>query len=487
MTAGMNRRQVLKALGLGAAALALPRALDAAQSARKGPNIVYILCDDLGYGDPRCNNPDSKVPTPNIDRLAASGMRFTDAHSGSAVCTPTRYGILTGRYCWRTRLKKGVLEGYSPALIEPNRLTVPALLKQHGYRTACIGKWHLGLNWTPRDPAKPAAPQNVDFSKPVKGGPCDVGFDYYFGISASLDMPPYIFIENDRTLGLPTARGSRQEYLREGAREPDFHAVDVLPALTRKATEYIAQHAARHPEQPFFLYLPLTAPHTPVAPADFVKGKSKAGDYGDFVAEVDWTVGEVLKALEQHKLAEDTLVIFTSDNGSTNKPMTQFDHLPNGTLRGRKSTIWDGGHRIPFIARWPGQIAANTTSDQTLCLTDLLATAAALVGAPLPGDAGEDSFSILPALKGQKLDRPAVVHHSIDGMFALRQGRWKLVQGRGSGGWEGKGKPSDPEGQLYDMLADPVETTNLYTQRPEIVSQLSTLLEKFKTQGRSRG
>jgi arylsulfatase A-like enzyme len=487
---GTNRRDFLKLIGLNAAALATPRWLSAATSSKDKPNIIYILADDMGYGDPHCNNPDSKVPTPNMDRLAAQGIRFTDAHSGSSVCTPTRYGVLTGRYCWRTKLQKGVLGGFSPVLTEPGRLTVAALLKQHGYRTGCIGKWHLGLDWPTKDSKAPAqAGENVDFSKPIRGGPVELGFDYYFGISASLDMPPYAYIENDRIVGNPTERQPKWGAVREGAKDPDFKFVEVLPTLTKKAVEYIESQVRKALDKAFFLYFPLNAPHTPVVPAEFVKGRSKAGDYGDFVAEVDWTVSEIMKTLDQHKIADNTLVILTSDNGSTNKVMTEYDHRPNGQWRGRKSDIWDGGHREPFIARWPARIRPGTTSDETIWLGDLMATCAAIVGADLPNAAAEDSFNILPALLGEKLDKPiheAVVHHSIDGIFAIRQGQWKLVLGRGSGGWDGKGSPNDPPGQLYDMENDPGEMDNLYTKRPEIVERLTALLEKYKKDGRSR-
>lgn len=506
-----NRREFMKRMSAGAASVLMSRWLAASGNPKERPNLVFILCDDMGYGDPECNNPDSKAPTPCLNRLATQGVRFTDAHSGSSVCTPTRYGILTGRYCWRTTLKRGVLGGFSPRLIEPGRLTVASMLKKQGYNTACIGKWHLGMDW-PRTgapaPKKKVAKKktakaanaanaanennsetNIDFSKPVQDGPLAVGFDYYFGISASLDMPPYAFIENDRIVANPTEQQPKWGAVRSGPKDPKFDFYQVLPTLTKKAVEYIGNQAAKNAGKPFFLYLPLNAPHTPVVPAEFAKGSSKAGEYGDFVHETDWAIGEVVKALDQNQLADNTLVIVTSDNGSTNPPMTEYGHLPNGHLRGRKSTIWDGGHREPFLARWPGKIKPGTTCDETIWLGDFMATAAAIVGADLPGDAAEDSQNILPALLGEKRDKPiheAIVHHSIDGMFAIRAGQWKLVLGRGSGGWEGKGSPDDPPGQLYDMAKDPAEKNNLYTQKPEIVSRLTALLEKYQTTGHSR-
>ena len=441
----------------------------------------------MGWGDPACYGA-TKIPTPNFDRLSSSGMRFTDAHSASAVCTPTRYGVLTGRYAWRTRLKQGVLLGYDEPLIDEGRMTVASMLRQHGYYTGCIGKWHLGLEWARKDPSQPPAEENIDFSNPIRRGPLSVGFDYYYGISASLDMPPYIFIENDRPVGRPTAWMEKRGAVRAGLREPSFHTVNVLPDLTRKAAEFIDRRGAA-PARPFFLYLPLSSPHTPVVPAREFRGKSQAGEYGDFVHQTDWSVGEILKVLDRHRLAANTLVVVTSDNGSTNPPMGEFDHRPNGPWRGRKSTIWDGGHRIPFVACWPGRIEAGARCDEPVCLNDLLATSAEIVGAKPPAEAGEDSFSILPALTGRRYRRPLrgpIVHHSIDGMFAVREWPYKFVEGRGSGGWDGKGEPGDPPGQLYDLAKDPAERNNLYPSQPALVKRFEALIGKLRRDGRSR-
>ncbi len=456
-------------------------------AAPRHPNIVYILADDLGYGDPRCYNPESKVPTPNLDRLASQGVRFTDAHSGSAVCTPTRYGINTGRYCWRSRLKKGVLNGYSPALIEPGRLTVARMLKQQGYQTAGIGKWHLGLQNNDR----------TDYAKPLRPGPIEAGYDSYFGIPASLDMPPYLYFENDRATAQPTAhvdgiREHRGVFWREGAVAPGFKHIDVLPTITKRAVDYIA---GRQAGQPFFLYLALTAPHTPWLPTPAFRGKAAAGEYGDFVAMVDDAVGQVLSAIDRGKLADDTLLIMTSDNGAHWLPqeIRQWGHRANDGLRGQKADIWDGGHRIPFIARWPGHIHPGATCAELTCLTDFMATAAEITGYELPKDAAEDSYSILPALLGKKIDKPireAIVHHSIQGHFSIRQGPWKLNIGRGSGGFtppaEYTPKGGEPAGELFNMADDVAETTNLYDKRPEIVAKLTALLDKYKRQGYSR-
>lgn len=449
------------------------------------PNIVYVLCDDLGYGDVHCLNPQrGKIATPHIDRLAAQGMVFTDAHSSSAVCTPTRYGILTGRYNWRSTLQKGVLDGFSKPLIAADRLTVPALLKQHGYHTACIGKWHLGMTFG-HDGKK------RDFTQAITDGPVARGFDTFFGISASLDMPPFAFIENDRfTQALTTTK----KWVRTGLAAPDFEAVDVLPSLARKASEYINSRTAG--DKPFFLYLPLTSPHTPLVPSKEWQGKSGLGEYGDFVMETDWVLGEVLASIDKAGIAKNTLVIFTSDNGCA--PYIGVDklekqgHSPSAGLRGYKADVWDGGHRIPFIARWPGNVKPGTTSEQTICLTDLMATCAEILNARLPDNAGEDSVSILPALTGSDTAplREATVHHSVSGSFAIRQGKWKLILCPGSGGWSSPkdseaAKQGLPEVQLYDLSADLAETKNLRAEHPEVVGKLTKLLEKYVVDGRS--
>lgn len=497
----MNRRNFLKNIGLGLASLTIPSCTDASRSssrkpAGKKPNIIFIMADDMGYGDLSCYGA-TKINTPNMDALAADGIRFTDAHSPSAVCTPTRYGVLTGRYCWRTRLKRGVLNGYSPLLIDTDRMTVASMLKQNGYATACIGKWHLGLGNN----------KKTDYDKPLTPGPNDLGFDYFFGIPASLDMTPYCYVENHRPLLQPTekieaGKASEDGWWRAGPIAPGFKHVEVLPRLTEKAVEYIDAHAEKTPDKPFFMYFPLPAPHCPIAPADFVKGKSQAGGYGDFVIEVDWTVGRVMEALEKNNLAQNTLIILTSDNGSPARTklkrepysmMEVYGHYPNGKLRGIKADIWDGGHREPFIARWPGKIPKGETSDELICLTDLMATCAAIVGAELPDNAGEDSYDILPALLGKNLKKPirqAIVHHSLSGMFSIRQGPWKLILGRGSGGFTKpstiKPKPGEPKGQLYNLATDPAEADNLWAKHQDVVDRLTNLLEKYKTQGHSR-
>jgi arylsulfatase A len=483
----MNRTRRQFCGTLAAASIALPARL--AGAPRSLPNIVYVLADDLGWGDLDCYNPDSAAPTPYANRFAAQGVRFTDMHSPSAVCTPTRYGILTGRYCWRSRLKKGVLEGYSPSLIEPGRLTVPAMLRQHGYYTAGVGKWHLGLGDRDR----------TDYTQPLLPGPADKGFDYYYGIPSSLDFEPYLFFENDRVVEQPTAytKGSTQPprgvFWRPGAIAPHFEFPKVLPTLTDKAVSII-QERGRSPRQPFFLYFALPAPHTPWVPVPPFVGRSKAGLYGDFVTQVDDTFGRVLRALDDARLAGNTLVIFTSDNGAhwTPEDKARWPHLANANWRGMKADIWDAGHRIPFLARWPGRIRPNTTSNQLGCLTDLMATAAGLVDFKLPNGAAEDSYDLLPALLGRARApiRDAIVHHSNQGMFSIRSQNWKLELGLGSGGFSAPAQldpsPGGPQGQLYDLSKDPTESDNVYLKHPDVVARLTALLDRYREQGYSR-
>lgn len=457
------------------------------------PNIVYILADDLGYGDLGAYNPDSKIPTPNIDRIASEGIRFTDAHSPSAVCTPTRYGILTGRYAWRTSLKRWVTNGYSTSLIDSTRMTVASLLQAKGYTTAGLGKWHLGLG----------EGEQTDYSKPLSHGPNSLGFDYYYGIPASLDMVPYVFFENERLVEAPTEHIEKSDFRRNdgggfyraGPIAPSFRHEDVLPVLGEKAVEFIEQHASQADPQPFFLYMPLAAPHTPWLPTEPFVGQGGAGPFGDFVTQVDWTVGRVLESLDQLGLSENTLVIFTSDNGAhwLEGDIDKWGHRANLDLRGQKADIWEGGHRIPFVARWPGNIPNGAISEQLTTLTDLLATTAAIIGETLPDNAGEDSYNMLPALLEEKTGVPireAAVHHSGDGMFAIRQGKWKYIEARGSGGFTRPARiepePGEPTGQLYNLEDDPAEQTNLFTDHPEIVERLSTVLESYQTSGRSR-
>ena len=450
------------------------------------PNVVYVLCDDLGYGDVHAMNPDrGKIPTPNMDRLASQGMTFTDAHASSSMCTPSRYAILTGRYDWRSRLQSDVLGGDSPPLLAPGRLTVAAMLKQQGYSTACIGKWHLGLTFGPGH-----------YRGPIADGPLQHGFDTFFGISASLDMSPFAFIDGDRFPQVPTLH---EAWARNGVVAPGFEPIDVLPTLVTHACDVVRHHAAAAPgadHRPFFLYLALTAPHTPLVPTKEWQGKSGLGPYGDFVMETDWALGQVLRSLDDAGLAEQTIVCFTSDNGCSPfagvKQLEAKGHYPSAHFRGYKSDIWDGGHREPFLVRWPGTVAAGARCEQTVCLGDLMATLAQVTGTPLPADAGEDSFSLVPILLGAQHGplRYAQVHHSKNGNFGLRQGKWKLELCPGSGGW---GTPTDkqarardlPAVQLYDMDADPGEQHNVEAEHPDLVSAMTKLLEQAVADGRT--
>ena len=470
-------------------------------SSNKKPNIVYILADDMGYGDVSGINPNGQINTKNIDSIASGGMAFTDAHSGSAVCTPTRYGVVTGRYSWRTHMKRGVLNGWSKPLIKPDRMTVASMLKANGYNTGCVGKWHLGLGWHLNNKDADTEDwkldkKNVDFTKPVTNGPTARGFDYYFGIPASLDMVPYVYVENDLATAVPHRiidKAGGKAFWRKGPISPDFQHIDVLPTLTKKAVGFIERQSK---DKPFFLYFPLTAPHKPIMPAKEFQGKGGLNEWADFILQVDWTVGQVIKALKRKGFEENTLIIFTSDNGAT--PGADFafleihGHDPSYVFRGHKADIFEGGHRIPFVAKWPAKIKPGTTSDETICLTDLMATAADIVDYKLPDNAGEDSVSILPALLGKtKTLREGTVHHSAHGEFSIRSGKWKLILAAGSGGWSypRDDRPKDIKGfppvQLYDLEKDIEETTNLQARYPEKVKQLTALLQSYVDKGRS--
>ena len=476
------------------------------------PNIVVILADDLGYGDVGCYNAASKIPTPHLDGLAAQGMRFTDAHTPSSVCSPTRYAVLTGRYAWRSSLKRGVLGPWAPPIIPADRLTVPALLRQQGYATAMFGKWHLGLTFATTD-GRPVAPgpdamTNVDFTRPIADGPTARGFDSYFGVNVP-NYPPFCFIENDRTVGIPSVRdgGAAEGINMPGPMLPGWKLVNILPELASRAERWIGE--AAQGDRPFFLYLPLTSPHFPVVPAPAFKGRSQAGDYGDFVVQTDDCVGRVLAALDQAGAASNTLVFFTSDNGPETasevspgayERIRRFDHASMGALRGVKRDLWEGGHRVPFVARWPGRIPAGSVSDETICLVDFMATVAALLDVDLPADAGEDSFNLLPVLRGETLAHPVretVVHHAASGRFAIRRGDWVLIE-NGTGD-DNRGDASEPawlkvargyegdhsEGQLFDLRNDPAQKTNLYAAQPVKVLELQARLDQCRGEGRS--
>lgn len=445
------------------------------------PNIVVILVDDMGYGDLGSYNPNSKIPTPNIDSLAHEGMRFTDAHAPGALCHPSRYGLLTGRHPFRTVTSVWRTQ----ALIQKGQATIASVLKGQGYRTAMVGKWHLGF-------------EEDGYDKPLPGGPVDVGFDSYFGIRASTDIPPYFYIRDNQVVAPPTDRieannsdgWSRIQgaFWREGGIAPDLELEEVLPRFTDEAVSVIEDHAGS--DEPLMLYLAYPAPHTPWLPSKEFVGSSKAGMYGDFTVMVDAMIGLVLSALDDAGMAEDTLVVFSSDNGPVwyDTDVERFGHDSSGGLRGMKGDAWEGGHRMPFIVKWPGTVSKASFSKQVICFTDMLATFADISSATLGKDDGPDSFSILPVLEGIQAEddpiRAPLVIPAGRGAFSIRSGPWKLINQLGSGGFSKpstiKPGPDDPEGQLYNMEEDPGETNNLYLKKPKIVKKLMAELAQIR-------
>ena len=472
------------------------------QEKKEHPNIIVILADDMGWGDVGFNESNSKIPTPHLDGLAGQGMVFSDAHSGASVCTPTRYGILTGRHCWRSRLKYGVLHASSGPLIEEGRLTLPQIFHDKGYATACFGKWHLGMGLPFQNGVRPKTKnqkkliQALDWRGKVDPSPNAYGFDAFFGITVA---NPFLIVENDHFYGT-CVRVQRKKVSDDPLKTLKLD--ELLPEVERRAISFI--EARKGSEDPFFLYLPLTAPHTPIAPSAAFLGKSPLGPYGDFCMQVDSVVGNVLQALQRSGLEKDTLLIFTADNGCAPyvgvRDFEKKGHFPSGPYRGYKADIFEGGHRVPFIVRWPGKVRAGTRNAEPICLTDLMATFAEIIGADLPDTAAEDSLSILPAFLGTQGAAPiheAMIHQSINGSLSIRQGRWKLERCADSGGWSeprpktrgNKGvvpASSDPESvQLYDLAADPAERKNVSREFPEVVQRLTNLLEKYQRSGRS--
>ncbi len=469
--------------------------------AAERPNIIVILADDQGSGDFSANNPQSKIPTPNLDRMAAQGLRFTDGHTSSGVCTPSRYSLLTGRYHWRTRLQSGVLGGFSPPLLAQDRLTVAGMLKGQGYTTGCFGKWHLGLGWPLKDGT--TADDGGDYSKEykkmgqidyatdIKDGPLEHGFDTFYGISASLDMPPFVWIKDRRVTEIPSVT---KTWLRTGPASPKFEAIDVLPSVIDHTIAFISEQKRAHPAQPFFAYVPLNAPHTPIVPTKEFQGSSGISPYADFVRQVDADVGRLLASLEQQGLSESTLVIFTSDNGcstAANIPELQkAGHEPSYVYRGNKADAYEGGHRVPFVVRWPGRVKPGVSA-ALVGQIDFMATFAELVGVPVPAAMGEDSASFLPVLMGVKTEsRQGIISQSINGSFAIRDGQWKLILCPGSGGWSAP-KPGSKEEvglplvQLFDLSQDIGEKHNLQDKYPERVAAMKAELERLIARGRS--
>ncbi len=488
------------------------QALKPAEQKNNTPNIVYILADDLGYGDVSAYNTEGAIATPNIDKLAAEGMRFTDAHSPSSVCTPTRYALLTGRYPWRSRLPKGVLRGYSRTLIENDRPTVASLLKSHGYQTAVVGKWHLGVDWVVNKGhenllntegygiSAEMNPDDIDFTKNPTQGPKTIGFDYSYILPASLDMPPYCYLENQKLTELPTAYtdGNKLEtgytgpFWRAGKMSPSFNFYEVLPTFIEKAANFLKKQSK---SKPFFLYLPLAAPHTPWVPKKEYSGKSKAGEYGDFVQQVDAAIGQIMHTLDSMGLSDNTIVMFASDNGPYWREdfVKKFNHKAAGDFRGMKGDAFEGGHRIPFIVRWKGKVKAGTVSNATTTLANLLATCADILGNKEAKYKVEDSYSILPVLLGKAKQVPnqtAVVHSSSLGFYVIRKGDWKLIEGLGSGGFtvprEIQPTAGEPTGQLYNLAIDKHEDHDVYAKYPEKVKELKATLEEIKQKKNTR-
>lgn len=484
------------------------------------PNILLILADDLGFGDVRCYNDRSKVATPHIDRLADEGIRFTDAHSPCTVCTPTRYSLMTGQMAFRVPNGGAVFTGVGgPSLIAPGRLTLPAMLRDNGYATACIGKWHIGLTFRDQD-GQPVrgngveAVRRVDFSRRITDGPLDHGFQHFFGTACCPTTDwLYAFIDDDHVPVPPTKpldksplpKHAYANDCRAGLIAADFPMEEVDLVFLRKSREFLEQHVRKSPEKPFFLFHATQAVHLPSFAAPQFQGKTKAGPHGDFIHQLDYVVGELLATLEKLKVAHNTIVIFTSDNGpeTTSVIRMRADHDHDGARpwRGVKRDSWEGGHRVPFLVRWPGKVKAGTTSAQLSSLTDVMATVAAIIGAKLPDNAAEDSFNMLPAWlhREENAIRPYLLQQAFGGKrtLSLRRGEWKLLDHTGSGGNRYEGDPDlkpfivpekarDAPGQLYNLAADPGETQNLYTEEPEIVAELKTLLEHSKSSGRSR-
>ncbi|MDC7233917.1 MAG: arylsulfatase [Spirochaetales bacterium] len=461
------------------------------------PNVVYILADDMGYGDVSYLNENAAFQTENFDKMAREGIAFRDAHSSSAVCTPSRYSILTGRYNWRTSLKSGVLWGLDEPLIERKTETVASYLKKSGYKTACIGKWHLGLGWQMEG-------ENPDYTKNLKDSPIDHGFDYFFGIPASLDMPPYVYIENNKVSSLPdrqigcfykplngedklgvNSNAYNKKMQRIGDASEILETEDVLPCFTKKVLDKIEEYK----DDPFFIYFPMNAPHTPIVPTPEFQGKSGVTEYADFVLMCDDVVRQVNEKLEELGLANDTIVIYTSDNGCSpmaNYPeLAQYGHNPSYIFRGTKADIYEGGHRIPLLVKWPNGIPAGQLSDETVCLSDFFSTMVDIIEREPERECAPDSVSNLPVWENKQYEKPLrefTVHHSLDGSFSIRKGKWKLELCSGSGGWSipkpGETPDSFPKYQLYDLEKDIREQYNVYTDNLAIAEELEETLNQ---------
>ncbi|MDE0626809.1 MAG: arylsulfatase [Bryobacterales bacterium] len=472
------------------------------ETSDRHPNIVVILADDFGVGDIQAHYPRNKIATPYLDRLASEGMSFTDAHSPSAVCTPTRYGLLTGRYSWRTRLQEWVLAAHEPPLIAPDRPTLPGVLRDHGYDTALIGKWHLGWEWAGPQPSRMTKVRNGqktlewDFTEPVREGPTSRGFDYYFGVDLP-NMPPFSYIENETVDPVPTARyvydsteGVVMPRGFEGSpMAPGWRFREIVPELTKRAVQQV--HDRARSDRPFFLFYSMTSPHEPVSPSQPFMGRSEIAPIADFVMETDWSAGQVIEAVDEAGIADDTIVIFTADNGHSHytgwDELVEAGHMPSGPYRGHKGDIWEGGHRVPLLVRWPGHVEPDSSSDRLVSLTDIFATSLEVIGVDLPDAGAEDSMSFLDAMTGGDGagSRTSLVSHSNHGEFAYRHGPWKLVYRRsGANLEESRGQPTIAE--LYDLRSDIAEERDLATEHPNKVDWLRRRFDELIERGASR-
>jgi arylsulfatase A len=502
-----RRSLLLFLLSLAGGAAVVTAATPVARPAPR-PNVVVLYADDMGYGDLAIQNPESKIRTPHLDQLAREGLRFTDAHSSSGVCTPSRYALLTGRFHWRKF--HGIVNSFGPSVFAASELTLPEMLQGQGYRTACLGKWHLGWNWeaikrpgaTP-DPKTGYRPGDFDWSRPIPGGPRDHGFDYYFGDDVP-NFPPYAWFENDRVITTPTEPLTITPQTAEGNWEArpgpmtkgwDFHA--VMPRLTARAVAWIREQRGR--PEPFFLYFPFTSPHAPIVPTPEFAGKSQAGGYGDFMEQTDATVGRVLAALAECGFAGNTIVVFSSDNGAERYAYARiqnFQHRSSGPLRGLKRDLWEGGHRVPFLVRWPGVVPAGAVTDALASQVDLMATLAAALGVELPADSAHDSHNLLPVWKAPRTPSPrrTIVHNTNANGYALRHDHWLLVAARTGAvsavpAWFNSAHgyaAHDHPGELFDLARDLAQRHNLYGEQPAKVAELQALLAQVRAKGQVR-
>ena len=501
----MSLRLVLRIVTVAAAVVM--SSMSTASAAEQLPNVLLIYADDLGYGDLGCYNPESKIPTPHLDELASEGVRFMDGHSSSGICTPSRYALLTGRYHWRKF--HGIVNGFGKSVFEPERLTLPEMLKAKDYTTGAIGKWHLGWDWDalrkPDAPRKGNRVEHYDWSQSIPGGPLDHGFDHYFG-DAVINFPPYGWIENDRMVKAPDTMmdTSKWKAIKEGDWEcrsgpmcADWDPYENIPTTTRKGIEFIEKHAKE--DKPFFLYFAYPSPHAPIIPNDRFDNASRAGPYGDFLVETDDSIGQLLAAVDAAGIRDNTLVIFSADNGAEHYAYARdnkFEHWSSGPLRGLKRDLYEGGHRVPFIVRWPGRVTPGSTSDELVSQIDIMATLASLVSYDLPDSAAEDSCDLLPLWTGvtQASPRKSHVHNTFSHTFAIRHDGWTLIQAkngyhcRGYTDWESKHGYQEEEGeeqQLFDLRNDIGQRKSLINEYPEKAQQLAQRLESIRTQGHS--